>query len=254
MSFLLSNSMPSFANALRRLMTTEVPVMAVDYVDFENNSTGLYDEVVSHRIGMIPLKFNRKNYTLKSECSCKGKGCGKCQAVLSFDSQKKHRKNAEESMAVLSGDLTSDDDDVFPVSNDVPIVEMLEGQELKFDAVAILGIGKDHAKWQAANVGYFYAPSVKISSEKCKKCGVCSQVCPKGVFDPKTFTVKRADNCSLCMRCVDVCEQNAVSVRGDETSFVFTVESVSGLTPKEILHDALEILETKAKEFLKDMK
>lgn len=254
MTFLLSSSNTAFANALRRIMTSEIPVMAVDYVDFENNSTGLYDEIISHRLGMIPLTFNRKVYRLKSECSCKGKGCSKCQAVLSFDSAKKHHKNTEESMSVLSGDLTSDDEDVKPVSKETPIVEILEGHELKFEAVATLGLGKDHAKWQAANVGYFYSPIVRISSEKCKKCGKCFEVCPKGVFDQKSFTVKKAENCSLCMRCVEMCEQNAISVKGDDTSFVFTMESVSGLTPKEILHEALEIIESKANEFLKEIK
>lgn len=254
MTFLLSDSSPAFANALRRVMIGEVPVMAIDFVDFEKNSTGLYDEVVSHRLGLIPLKFDKKSYSLKSECSCKGKGCSKCQAILSFDSSKKHPKPSDDRLFVVSGDLESDDEEVAPVSPDVPIVEVLEGQDLKFDAVAVLGKGKDHTKWQAANVGYIYYPSVKISSDKCKKCGKCAEVCPKGVFDPKSFTVKKAENCSLCMRCVEMCGEEAVTVKGDETSFIFTVESVSGLMPKEILHDALEIIEEKAKEFLKEMK
>ena len=254
MTFLLSDSNPAFANALRRVMTGEVPVMAVDFVDFEKNSTGLYDEVIAHRLGMIPLRFNRKTYGMKSECSCKGKGCSKCQAILSFDSSKKHPKPSEDRIFVVSGDLESDDEDVVPVSPDVPIVEILDGQELKFDAVAVMGIGRNHSKWQASNTGYMYYPSVKISSDKCKKCGNCAQICSRGVFDPKSFTVKKAENCSLCMRCVEICGSDAITVKGDETSFIFTVESVSGLSPKEILHDALGVVEEKAKEFLKEIK
>ncbi len=46
--------------------------------------------------------------------------------------------------------------DVYPVFGKIPIVELFEGEELQFEAIAQLGLGKDHAKWQAAVVGYNY--------------------------------------------------------------------------------------------------
>ncbi len=256
MTFVLSNSSSAFANALRRAMMNEVPVMAVDSVYFEKNSTGLYDEVIAHRLGFIPLTFDQKVYRLKSDCSCKGKGCSKCQAILSFDSSKANLKPNEGFITVNSGDLNSDDPEVKPVNDEVPIVEMLEAQDLKFDAVATLGTGKQHAKWQAANVGYTLMPSVKISSQKCENCKSCLEACPKSVFAEKSgkVSVVHEEQCSLCMRCVDVCATEAVSVKGDETSFIFTVESVSGLSAKKILETALDNLEEKVKEFVKEVK
>lgn len=256
MTFTLSDANSSFANSLRRIMMSEVPVMSIDAVYFENNSTGLYDEVISHRLGLIPLSFDPKVYNIKEECSCKGKGCSKCQAVLSFDSAKAKLIPDEGFMLVRSGDLISDDKEVKPVSDDVPIVEMLPDHALKFDAVARLGTGKIHAKWQASNVGYTLMPSVKISGQKCESCKCCIENCPKGVFEEKSgkVIVTHEDRCSLCMRCVDLCNTGAVTVKGDETSFIFTVESVSGLSPKQILEKALEILEEKVKEFVKEVK
>jgi len=48
----------SFANALRRIMIAEVPTMALEYVYMWNNSGLIHDEVLSHRMGLIPLNVD----------------------------------------------------------------------------------------------------------------------------------------------------------------------------------------------------
>ena len=55
---------------------------------------------------------------------------------------------------VYSGDLKSSDKKVHPVYDKIPIVELMENEELEFEATAQLGLGKDHAKWQGAVAGY----------------------------------------------------------------------------------------------------
>jgi len=48
----------SFANALRRILLAEVPTVALEYVYMINNTSLLHDEVLAHRIGLIPLNVD----------------------------------------------------------------------------------------------------------------------------------------------------------------------------------------------------
>ncbi|KAL7530944.1 hypothetical protein ACHAWF_003568 [Thalassiosira exigua] len=48
----------SFANALRRIMIAEVPTMALEHVYMWNNTGLIHDEVLSHRLGLIPLNVD----------------------------------------------------------------------------------------------------------------------------------------------------------------------------------------------------
>jgi len=136
----------AMANALRRIMAGEIPVMAIEHVDFTANDSGLVDETLAHRFGMIPLKFPIDKYNLPSECTCKGKGCSKCQAGFSLEKTGPG--------IVRAGNLEIEDKDVVPLDANMPIVDLLENQAVKLTALAQLGVGREHAKWQAATVGY----------------------------------------------------------------------------------------------------
>src|SRR3990167_7411824 len=84
LSFILKDSDPIFANTLRRLMIDEVPTMAIEEVEFSKNNSILYDEIVAHRLGLIPLKTDMKSYNLPEKCKCKGEGCARCQLKLTL--------------------------------------------------------------------------------------------------------------------------------------------------------------------------
>ncbi|GMH58604.1 hypothetical protein TrRE_jg5477, partial [Triparma retinervis] len=60
--FSLQNVDVSFANALRRIMISEVPTVAIEIVYIDNNTSITHDEVLSHRLGLIPLDIDPEEF------------------------------------------------------------------------------------------------------------------------------------------------------------------------------------------------
>ena len=56
MIFLWENSTPSIANSLRRTMERDIPTFAIEIVHIFENTSALEDEMISHRLGLIPLQ------------------------------------------------------------------------------------------------------------------------------------------------------------------------------------------------------
>jgi DNA-directed RNA polymerase subunit D len=156
LSFLLKDCNTIFANTLRRLIVDEVPTMAVDEVEFRDNSSILYDEVIAHRIGLIPLKTDLKSYKMIEKPE--DRESLKCTLKLVL--------KAKGPGIVYSGDIKSKDPAVVPVDKHFPIVKLLKGQELELEAIAILGRGREHAKWSPGHVHYRYKPVIELGNVK----------------------------------------------------------------------------------------
>jgi len=127
-----------YANALRRICLNGVPIYAVESIDVLENSSVLADEGVAHRVGLIPLK---------TDLSASKDGNKEDKIMLTLDSGV-----SDETRTILSGDIKSQDSNVVPTSNDIPIVTLAPGQSIKFEAYARLGKGTEHARWNSANI------------------------------------------------------------------------------------------------------
>lgn len=247
LSFVLEETTPAFANALRRIMVSEVPTMAVETVDMSENNSALFDEVIAHRIALIPIEFDPEKFNFMDECKCEGKGCPLCQVVFVLEKTGPG--------IAYSGDMKSSNREVKPTDPNFPIVELLKGHNIKFEATARLGTGLRHAKFQAANVSYQYYPELRLSegaSAKDIEKGV--KACPKGALSMKGSKPSLdSELCNLSKSC-EAASNGAIKVNGDETKFIFRVESVSGLDPEYIVQKASEILAGKAENFKKELK
>jgi len=266
MTFLLSKTDTSVANALRRIMIAEVPTMSIDLVEIESNTSVLHDEFLAHRLGLIPLtssKMDKFNYT--RECSCVER-CPNCSVEFKLSVA----CTDEQTRNVTSQDLYSTDQDVIPVDslksspeeqkdNGILIVKLRKGQELKLRAIAKKGVGKEHAKWSpVCVVTYHFDPDVKINSSKIDELSEVKKQewvnsCPTKVFkydeDTKKVEIENASNCMFCKECKKKAEDyekpDMVSIAPKLDRFIFSVETTGALRPEDIFLYALDVLKRK---------
>jgi DNA-directed RNA polymerase subunit D len=227
--FILKEASPAFANSLRRLMIERVPTMAIDTVEFYKNSSALYDEILAHRLGLIPLKTDLKSYVLPKKCKCNGAVCAQCSLKLSL--------KAKGPVTVYSGDIKSQDPKVKPVFSDMSIVKLLKGQELEFEAVAVLGQGRDHVKFSPGLVWYNYKPKLVINASS--KLDDFREKYPSQIFKDGKIDKDAIDKLNL-YDAVEGVNDDIIKVEYDSGSFLFFVEPWGQLTPKEMFSAALD--------------
>jgi len=195
--FILSETDTSVANALSRIMIAEVPTLAIDLVEFHENTTVLNDEYIAHRLGLIPIQYTPPGsmgggdcngaFLPHRECVCYER-CPRCSVEfeldVNFNTTVKERQLPEHErclpFTITSADLRSNNPLVKPAhflsaeeegaSHDqgISIVKIGPGQHLKLKAIARMGISKEHAKWSPVAVAtYRFYPIITINDEAC---------------------------------------------------------------------------------------
>lgn len=253
--FTLSGASEAYANALRRAMIGEVPTLAIEDVKIYDNTSVLFDEMLAHRIGMIPIKTDLSRFVRREACKCEGAGCPHCQVIFTL--------TVEGPGMVTSGDLVSEDPQTVPVDTNIPLVKLWEDQKLVIETVAYLNIGAEHAKWQATIAcGYKQYPVIEIS-DQCDGCGMCVDECPRAVLEVKGQTVRVVDGqieaCSLCKLCERACigtgigEESAIHVNADKTKYLFTVESDGSLPAQQIIEEGIQYIRKRSDELMESL-
>ncbi len=174
---LISDSDASQVNAIRRALIADVPKLAITRVDISQGVTQdnkgeivesvnvLPDEVLAHRLAMIPIPTNLdEGLVFPDNCdNCrdvveKDKGCPMCQVLYTLSARGPSADAEEEFKTVYAGDITTISDPVFDIRDEhkqIPLTVLAKGQFLEFYAFAVLGRGRDHAKWSpVAAVGF----------------------------------------------------------------------------------------------------
>ncbi len=59
------------ANAIRRILLSEVPTMAIDKVLLFQNTSVIQDEVLAHRLGLIPIKADPRMFKFVAGTECR---------------------------------------------------------------------------------------------------------------------------------------------------------------------------------------
>mgnify|MGYP001772734758 FL=1 len=216
-------------NALRRYAMSEVPTLAIeDVVIIENNSM-VYDEIIAHRLGLIPLKTPKKY--LEAEDA-------QLMMVLDVSADNSTR-------TVYSGDLVSvEDKEVKPTSNEIPIIKLGPKQNIKLEAYVRLGNGKKHSKYSPTSKSVVKpTPEIFIKNPKTEKAKQIVESCPRGVFDLKEgeLVIKDLYACTYCEECLKVDRENIV-IKEKPDSYIFSVESVGQLDAKDIVLEGINLI------------
>lgn len=211
------------ANSIRRAVS-EVETLAIDEVEMFKNDSALYDEVLAHRIGLVPLKTD-KGMSSKTKIDLKLSKKGPC--------------------TVYAGDLEGNADVVEPK---IPLTILGEDHKLELVATARLGIGLEHAKYIPGICYYRHIQEIKSSPqidkiiEKAKPILMKSEKkCSKWFCD--------IDDASLTE--IEELDSQAVS---DSSEMLFVVESYGNMPAKEIFDKAVNAIESDLDDFEKQIK
>ena len=231
----------SLANAIRR-SANEIPNLAIEFAEIHKNDSALYDEIIAHRLGLVPIKTNRKLNEVE-KCSCEGKGCSKCEIKLSLKDKGP--------CTVYSGDIKGE---LKPIHDKMPIVVLDKDQELELIAFARLGRGKDHAKYSPGLVYYRNVSEITVKNtaeankllEKIKPSLI--DFVKSGI---KTGSVVLSDEDLDYLESID--KEKALEIKHGE-DIVFFIESWGQIPPKEIFVQAVKALDHNLKEVSKLIK
>lgn len=232
----------SLANAFRRILIAEVPTMAIETVLIANNTSVIQDEVLAHRLGLIPIKADPRLFDFRSEgdtanekntivfkldVTCKRESGNVINATVKTD-QLKWLPNGSEfekpstdpsSMTKTYTSFNHSQDSLPEFANnplgpthpDIIISRMRPGQIIELEAHAVKGLGKTHAKWSpVATAAYRMLPEVVLLEEvEDDHAEELVQKCPVNVFEIEDFgkgrrkaKVVRPRDCTLCRECV----------------------------------------------------
>jgi DNA-directed RNA polymerase subunit D len=223
--FLVRGITPAFANGIRRAMVADVPTLSIDTVRVVENSSVMFDEQIGHRLGMVPLNAPPEEFEV-------GEG-----VTLGLD--------VSGPETAYSGDLQSMDTMVEPAEENVPIIELKEGQRLEVEAEAVLDTGKSHAKHQGGvAVGYRHLQTVDVVGDREEFADEEPNIL-RGVIeeDGELIPTEEFDH--------DLTERypgKDIEVRDVPNAFVFHVETDGSMSVEELVLAAVDSLEARANE------
>lgn len=215
----------SLANAIRRSVN-EVLTLAIDECDVYKNDSALYDEIIAHRLGLIPLKNQKIKANEKIEIKLTAKG----------------KEGGYEVMSSELGEIS-----IYPT---IPIVFLDKNQEIEIVARIKAGKAIEHTKYAPGILFYRHLPKIKISKEGESQIEL-SQIYPEVFSFNNKLAVKDASLCEIDNE--DTKIYPGIDISFDDT-LVFQIESWGQMTPKEIFIDSCKVLKENLNELLKTIK
>jgi DNA-directed RNA polymerase subunit L/DNA-directed RNA polymerase alpha subunit len=262
LNFTLNPTDVAYANTLRRVILTEVETIgfraeilengATSDVNISKNSTPMSNEMLSHRIGLLPifvsnpLEWNPEHYSFKLDVT---NTTPNPLDVKAGDIQVfKNRGPDEEPLKIPSTEFFHPD----PISKDTALLAVLKGaivnqenERFTFTAKATAGIGRENARFSpVSQCSYKYTLDTSPerrkeffntwlhSHKKVDPASLEGNAVKKGEFE-REFATMEIDRCFL------------TDEKGEPYSFDFVVESIGILDPYYIVARAIQVIQMK---------
>lgn len=238
-----------FVNSLRRVMLSELPKLAIHDVIIYDNTSPLFDEIIAHRVGLIPLPTDLRLLVPREDCKCNGKGCPSCTV--------RYTLSKEEEGVVYSGDLQPENESWAIKEDKIPIVELSKDQRIILEVEANLGTGKDHAKWQAVQApGYRIKTSIEADKKRMDEVEEFLKKLPKDLVELKGNKLEMKDVTKLPVleSYIDKEKADFITIKKDPSKITFSFETDGSLNAKDALKESVNILTKKYEEFDKLLK
>ncbi|MBI4151656.1 DNA-directed RNA polymerase subunit D [Candidatus Woesearchaeota archaeon] len=230
---LVKGSSEAFVNTIRRLILEEVPTLAVEDIEIKENNSALYDEMLALRLGLIPIKTDLKSYRLPENEAEVTEKSARCTLQLKLKASKKGY--------VYAGEAESADPKCMFVYESMPVVKLLAKQKVDVTMTAVMGQGKNHAKWSPGWAYYHKEGTLKVG--KVKDPETVARQSTDGVFTLKSGKLelnKEAMQDSMLLEYYASLDEGITLEYTD--NILFTVESWGQLSCKEMLDTAAQLL------------
>ncbi|XP_077138031.1 DNA-directed RNA polymerases I and III subunit RPAC1 isoform X2 [Ranitomeya variabilis] len=271
----------ALANAFRRILLAEVPTMAVEKIYVYKNTSIIQDEILAHRLGLIPIRADPRLFEYRSSGDAEGTDIDTLQFELSVRCSRNLRASKDSSdpnelyrdhrvytshMKWLpqgnQADLFPETDPPRPVHPDILIAQLRPGQEIHVVMHCVKGIGKDHAKFSpVATASYRLLPEISLLRpvegeladrlQRCFSPGVIAVDTVKGKRTARVENARRDTGSREIFRNDDL--KNLVKMGRVRDHFIFSVESTGILAPDTLLTEAIKVLMGKCRRFLDEL-
>ncbi|KAH6786287.1 RNA polymerase I subunit 43 [Perilla frutescens var. hirtella] len=247
----------AIANAFRRILIAELPTMAIEKVFVANNTSVVQDEVLAHRLGLVPLQVDPRHFNYISEndeptekntivfklhVRCE-RGSPRIK-VKSGDLQwlpngsgfvrsteKSNPDSTSKTKTYTSFSSSQDslpefvDKPIAPKHDDIVLSKLGPGQEIELEAHAVKGMGKTHAKWSpVATAWYRMLPEIVLLQDiEGEKAEELVKKCPVKVFDIEDIGKGQKRATVARPRSCTLCRE---CIRGDDWETLVAVRRV----------------------------
>ncbi|KAG0641345.1 DNA-directed RNA polymerase [Tuber brumale] len=278
----------AIANTLRRIMIAEVPTLAIESVYVSNNTSIIQDEVLAHRLGLIPLRGDKDalkglSWYLRGEDSDPREPTDEDTVVLHLKKTCERNPDAKKTDTdpdklyinhnVYASDILFEPagrqikafahDPVRSANPDILIAKLRPGQEIDLTMHCVKGIGQDHAKFSpVATASYRLLPDIKIKKPIRGKAAERFAACfPKGVIairerndGEKEAVVDNVRNDTVSREVLRHDEFKGIVELGRvRDHFIFSVESTGQFDADEIFLSAVGTLKAKTINLKRDI-